>query len=41
MMVQVTKTHILCWMIIHLTKIKNDLVFGFSTWKQLEKTIFQ
>jgi len=38
--VQVTKTqNILCLMIFHSTKMKNDLVFGFSTWKQLENTL--
>jgi len=42
MMVQVTKTHmILCWMIFHSTKCKNDLVFGHSTSKQLENTFLQ
>jgi len=41
MMVQVTKTHvILCLMIFHPTKMKNDSVFGFSTWKQLENILF-
>jgi len=42
MMVQVTKTLIiLCLMMFHSTKMKNDLIFGFSTSKQLESTIFQ
>jgi len=41
MMVQVTKTHIiLCLMIFHSTKNKNDLIFGFSIPKQLESTLF-
>ena len=41
MMVQVTKTHIiLCLMVFHSIKMKNDLIFGFSTWKQLENTLF-
>ena len=41
MMVQVTKTLIiLCLMIFHSTKMKNDLIFGFSTSKQLETTPF-
>jgi len=36
MVVQVTKRHIiLCWMIFHSTKSKNDLIIGFSTSKQL------
>ncbi len=31
-MVQVTKTHIiLCLMVFHSSKMKNDLIFGFST----------
>ena len=42
MLVQVTKTHIiLCLMIFHSTKMKNDLMFEFSTSKQLESTLFQ
>jgi len=42
MMVQVTKTHIvLCLMMFQSTKMKNDLIFGFSTSKQLENTLFQ
>ena len=41
MMVQVTKTPIiLCLMIFHSTKMKNYLIFGFSTSKQLENTLF-
>ena len=41
MMVRVTKTHIiLCLMIFHSTRSKNELIFGFSTWKQLENTLF-
>jgi len=31
----------LCLMIFHPTKSKNDLVFEFSTSKQLENTLFQ
>jgi len=42
MMVQLTKTHIIIYlMIIHSMNRKNDLIFGFSTSKQLESTIFQ
>jgi len=42
MMVHITKTHIvLCLMFFHSTKSKNDLIFGFSTSKQLENTLFQ
>ena len=41
MMIQVTKTlTILCLMMFHSTKTKNDLLFGFSTSKQLENTLF-
>jgi len=41
MMVQVTKTLIiLCLMMFHSTKSKNDLIFGFSTSKQLETLSF-
>ena len=42
MMVHLTKTHtISCLMIFQSTKIINDLIFGFSTSKQLENNIFQ
>ena len=42
MMIQVTKTlTILCLMMFHSTKIKNDLRFGFSTSKRLENAVFQ
>jgi len=42
MMVHMTKTHIvLCLMIFHSTKSKNDLIFGFGISKQLENTLFQ
>jgi len=42
MVVQVTKRRIiLCWMMFHWTKMKNDLIFGFYTSKQLESTLFQ
>ena len=42
MMVHITKTHIiLCVMIFHSTKSKNDLIFEFSISKQLENTFFQ
>jgi len=41
-MVQVTQTHIIVWLtILHSTKSTNDLIFGFSTSKQLENTLFQ
>jgi len=39
---QVWKTlSIYCLKIFHSTKSKNDLIFGFSTLKQLENTLFQ
>jgi len=42
MMVHITKTHIvLCLMIFHSTKSKHNLIFGFSTSKQLEMCLFQ
>jgi len=42
LMVQVTKTHtILCLIMFHSTKMKNDLTFGFSTSKQLGNNLFQ
>jgi len=41
-MIHITETNIiLCLMIFHSTKSKNDLIFGFSTQKQLENTFFQ
>jgi len=41
MMLQVTKIHIvLCLMIFHSTKSKNDVLFGFSTSKKLKKLYF-
>jgi len=41
-MAQLTKTLIiLCLMMFHSIKMKNDLIFGFSTSKQLENTAFQ
>jgi len=41
LMVQVTKSlTILCLMMFHSAKMKNDLLFGFSTSKQLENTLF-
>jgi len=42
MMVHITKTHIvLCLMIFHSTKSKNNPIFGFSSSKQLENPPFQ
>jgi len=44
MMVHITKLHIvlLCLMIFHSTKSKNDLIFGSNTSKQLlQSTLFQ
>ncbi len=42
MIVQVTKTPtILCLMIFHSTKSKNDLIFGLSPSKRLKNTLFQ
>ena len=39
-MVHITKTHIvLCLMIFHSTKSKNDLIFRFSTLKQLSLSV--
>jgi len=41
MMVHITKTLIvLCLMIFHSTNIENDLIFRFSTSKQLENTLY-
>ena len=41
MMAQVTKTHIvLCLMIFHSTKSKNNLIIGFTTLNNLEITLF-
>jgi len=41
-MVHITKTQIvLCLMMFHSTQMKNDLIFGFSTSKQLENTLCQ
>jgi len=40
MMVHITKHLFLCLMIVHSTRRKNNLIFGFSTSKQLEELSF-